>query len=239
MKLSKHLSLAILTALGLTGCTQPVRIGEKPDQPPMAAIALQCATCQSERSGLAPLKIALDASASTDDREIILIHWSLGNGREATGTRVETTYERPGRYEIKLTVYDQKGQKSIAKVEITVLEPPPPPYRIERAENDLMIVERVLPNRTLKVGETVEVRLRVTAKRDIEYFFWRELPAYPLTSPERLEFMILWLLKDMTKEWSYSVTIEDSGKSKLDGDGRAAWRSEAAELTLSTIVEVP
>ncbi len=239
MKLHKHLSLVMLIALGLTGCTQPVRIGEKPDRPPTAAIAVNCMTCQSERSGLVPLSVVFDASGSTDDREIILMHWSLGNGREATGSRVETIYEKPGRYEIKLTVYDQKGQSAIAKTEITVLEPPPPPYRVERAENDLLIVERILPNRALKVGETFAVKLRVTAKRDIEYFFWRELPAYPLTSPERLEFMILWLLKDMVQEWEYSVKIEDSGRSKLDGDGRAAWHTEAAELALSTVVEVP
>lgn len=238
MKLSKHLSIAMLMTLGLTGCTQPVRIGEKPDRPPTAAIAVNC-VCQGERSGPRPLSVVFDASSSTDDREIILMHWSLGNGREATGTRVETIYEKPGRYEIKLTVYDQKGQSATAKTEITVLEPPPPPYRVERAENDLMIVERILPNRTLKVGETFEVTLRVTAKRDIEYVFWRELPAYPLTSPERLEFMILGLRKEMAKEWIYSVKVADSGKSKLDGDGRAAWRTEAAELALSTVVEVP
>ncbi|MCS6902722.1 MAG: PKD domain-containing protein [Candidatus Bipolaricaulota bacterium] len=237
--MKKHLSLVILLALGVTGCTQPVRLGEKPDQPPVADFTLQCADCQGERSGLAPLKILLDASPSTDDHGILLVHWSLGNGREATGPQVETIYEKPGHYEITLTVYDQKGQKATAKTEITVLEPPPPPYRVERAENDLMIVERILPNRTLKVGETVEVRVRVTAKRDIEYVFWRELPAYPLTSPERLEFMILWLPKDMTQEWVYTVTVEDSGRSKLDGDGRAAWRAEAAELTLSTTIEIP
>lgn len=231
--------IVILLALGLTGCTQPVRLGEKPDQPPVADFTLQCAACEGERSGLAPLKILLDASASTDDHGILLIHWDLGNGREATGLHVETVYEKPGRYEIKLTVYDQKGQTATAKTEITVLEPPPPPYRVERAENDLIVVERVLPNRTLLVGETIEVRLRVTAKRDIEYVFWRELPGYPLTSPERLEFMILWLPKDMTKEWVYTVTVEDSGRSKLDGDGRAAWRTEAAELALSTTIEIP
>lgn len=239
MKLTKHLGIALFIAFGLTGCTQPTQIGPKPDKAPTAAIALECATCSSERVGPMPLRVTFDASGSTDDHGIILAHWDLGNGREATGLKVETAYEQAGRYEIKLTVYDQKGQTATTRTEITVLAPPPLPFRVERAENELIIVERVLPNRALQVGEKFPITLRVTAKRQIEYFFWREIPSYALSSPERLEFMVLQLRQNQSYEWTYDVEVEDSGASKIDGDGRAAWRAEAAELTLSTIVEVP
>lgn len=240
MKRVKYLAIALSITLGiLTGCTQPIRIGEKPDQPPVAVITVRCSTCQSERSGVAPLTVVFDASSSTDDREIVLAHWKLGDGREATGTQIEQTFDEPGKYTIQLTVYDQLGQMSTARTEVTVLAPPPPEFRVERAENDLIIVERVLPNRTLQVGETVQFTLRVIAKRDIEYIYWREILPYALSSPEDLEFMLLQLHKDQSYEWGYHVTVEQSGSSKLDGHGRAAWLANSTELTLSTILEVP
>ncbi len=232
--------MGIMLALGiLAGCTQPIPIGEKPDQPPVAVITLDCRSCQGERTGVAPLTVAFDASESKDDRGIVLVHWKLGDEYEATGFRVEKTFSEPGRYIIELTVYDKSGQSATARTEITVLAPPPPEFRVEHVENDLVRFERILPNRTLHVGEMVQITLRVTAKRDLEYVYWREILPYALSSPEDLEFMILRLAKDQSYEWVYTVTVEQSGSSKLQGEGRAAYRADSTELTLSSILEVP
>lgn len=238
MKLGKYGVLTLIIAL-LTGCTQPIQIGEKPDRPPVAAISLECSACPSERSGVAPLTLTLDASSSTDDRGIVLAHWKLSDGREFTGLQVELTFEAPGKYTIQLTVYDTGGQTATARTEITVLAPPPPEFRVERAETELVRVERILPNRPLQVGETLQIKLKVTAKHDIEYIYWREILPYALSSYEDLEFMILQLQKDQSHEWVYTVTVKQSGSSKLEGVGRAAYLANSTELTLSTVLEVP
>ncbi len=238
MRLLKIIMIAIALMV-LAGCTQPIPIGEKPDQPPIAAIAYECPHCQGERTGVAPLMVIFDASPSTDDRGIVLIHWKLSDGREFTGIRIEPTFDKPGRYTVQLTVYDKAGQSAAAHMEITVLAPPPPKFRVERTESELVIVERILPNRTLQVGETVQITLRVTAKHDIEYIYWREVLPYALSSPADLEFMILQLQKGGSHEWVYTVTVEQSGLSTLEGEGRAAYLANSTELTLSTVLEVP
>lgn len=222
----------------LAGCTRPIPLGEKPDQPPVAVLALECPSCQGERSGVAPLTVMLDASSSKDDHGIVLAHWRLSDGREFTGMRISPTFEKPGRYTIELTVYDKAGQTHTASTEITVLAPPPPPFRVERTENELVVVERILPNRPLQVGETIQITLRVIAKHDIEYIYWREVLPYALSSPEDLEFMILQVQEGGSHEWVYTVTVEQAGASKIDGEGRAAYRANSTELTLSTVLEV-
>ncbi len=238
MRFLKILMIAIALTT-LAGCTRPIPIGEKPDQPPVAVIEYECPSCQGERTGVAPLTVIFDASSSTDDRGIVLAHWKLSDGREFTGLRIEPTFDKPGRYTVHLTVYDKVGQSATAHMEITVLAPPPPQFRVERAENELVIVERILPNRPLQVGETVQITLRVTAKHDIEYIYWREILPYALSSPEDLEFMILQLQKGGSYEWVYTVTVEQSGVSTLEGEGRAAYLASSTELTLSTVLEVP
>ncbi len=235
----KKYGVLVLAIVMLSGCTQPIQIGEKPDRPPVAVISLECSGCQTERSGVAPLTVAFDASSSTDDHGIVLAHWKISDGREFTGFQIELTFDNPGRYTIQLTVYDKAGQTATARTEITVLAPPPPQFRVERAENDLVIVERILPNRPLQVGETLQIKLKVTAKHDIEYIYWREILPYALSSPEDLEFMLLQLQEGGSHEWVYTVTVEQSGSSKLEGIGRAAYLANSTELTLSTILEVP
>jgi hypothetical protein len=83
------------------GCLRDARspspIGEKPDQPPVAVITLECPLCQGERTGVAPLTVTVDASESRDDRGIVLVHWKFGTEYEATGFRVERTFTQPGR----------------------------------------------------------------------------------------------------------------------------------------------
>ncbi len=231
--------IAFALLMLLVGCTQPIPIGEKPDQPPVAVIALECSSCQGERTGVAPLRVIFDASSSRDDHGIVLVHWKLSDGREFTGMRIDPIFDKPGKYTIQLAVYDKAGQVSTTSTEITVLAPPPPEFRVERAENDLVIVERILPNRPLQVGETLQIKIKVTAKHDIEYIYWREILPYALSSPEDLEFMILQLQKGRSHEWVYTVTVEQSGSSKLEGLGRAAYLANSTELSLSTVLEVP
>lgn len=236
MRSSQVISLFALVVLA--GCTQPIPIGEKPDQPPIAVIALECPNCQRERTGVAPLTVILDASQSKDDRGLVLIHWKLSDGREFTGIQITPTFDKPGKYTIHLTVYDQAGQADTTSTEITVLAPPPPAFRVERVENELVIVERILPNRSLQVGETIQIKLRVTAKHDIEYIYWREILPYTLSSYEDLEFMLLRLTQGGSHEWVYTVTVERPGTSKIEGEGQAAYQATSTELILSTVLEV-
>lgn len=65
--------------------------------------------------GEAPLTVTLDASASEDpDDDIVLHAWTLGDGRRLTGPRVSASYRNVGAYEVTLTVVDAAGLSSEA-----------------------------------------------------------------------------------------------------------------------------
>jgi len=60
-------------------------------------------------SGLPPLSVSVDASASVSINGLITSYeWDFGNGQTATGVTASTTYA-PGTYEISLTITDQAG----------------------------------------------------------------------------------------------------------------------------------
>lgn len=61
-------------------------------------------------SGLLPLAVSLDASASRDsDGSIASYQWDLGDGATATGATVQHTYIRSARFEVRLSVTDNRG----------------------------------------------------------------------------------------------------------------------------------
>jgi probable HAF family extracellular repeat protein len=61
-------------------------------------------------SGLLPLAVAMDASASHDvDGTIASFQWDFGDGATATGVTAQHTYTRSARYEVKLSVTDDDG----------------------------------------------------------------------------------------------------------------------------------
>ena len=72
--------------------------------------------------GAAPLKVTLDASASSDpDGEELTFRWDPGDGAPILrGARAEHTYRAGGRYTASVTVSDPRGRTSTEMVRITV-----------------------------------------------------------------------------------------------------------------------
>ena len=105
-------------AVGLlaTGCFL------RPKVAPLAAIeALPLA-------GQAPLRVRLDASASTDADGIVVAHlWTFTDGAEDRGTVAEHTFNAPGTYQAWLTVRDDDGLEATVSVDIVVEAPNVPP----------------------------------------------------------------------------------------------------------------
>jgi len=68
-------------------------------------------------SGVAPLDVFLDASASSDsDGHITSYHWNLGDGDTNSGTDalLHHVYDIPGNYTVQLTVTDDSGLSGTA-----------------------------------------------------------------------------------------------------------------------------
>lgn len=75
-------------------------------------------------SGVAPLAIQFDASASVDtDGTISSYAWNFGDGNTANGREVSHTYLDPGTYIAQLTVTDNDGAIATATRSIEVSEP--------------------------------------------------------------------------------------------------------------------
>jgi PKD repeat protein len=69
----------------------------------------------SPSSGPAPLTVSFDASASTDDREVVSYTWSFGDGETGSGALVSHTYYVPDSYTVTLIVLDdQNASKSLS-----------------------------------------------------------------------------------------------------------------------------
>jgi PKD repeat protein len=79
-----------------------------------------------QTTGVAPLSVNFDGSASSDsDGTITLYSWNFGDGANATGTSVAHNYEA-GSYTARLTVTDDQGATDMATVMIVVDGVPPP-----------------------------------------------------------------------------------------------------------------
>jgi len=75
-------------------------------------------------SGHAPLRVQLDASASTDPDGIIVgCHWTFEDGTTARGVNAEHTFTAPGTYVVDLTLRDDDGAEATTTIEVRV-EPP-------------------------------------------------------------------------------------------------------------------
>ncbi|PZF76894.1 hypothetical protein DK847_10555 [Aestuariivirga litoralis] len=77
----------------------------------------------SKLSGVAPLDVTFDASATTDDGQITNYQWDFGNGSTDSGPALQsaaTRYTEPGTYTVRLTVTDNDGLTSESTATILV-----------------------------------------------------------------------------------------------------------------------
>jgi hypothetical protein len=83
-----------------------------------------CFTTEPNPPEIAELEtVILDAGCSTDVSSTASYRWDLGDGRSATGSRVEARYRRPGEFTVRLGVED-RGITSEATARIHVRQRP-------------------------------------------------------------------------------------------------------------------
>jgi PKD repeat protein len=88
----------------------------KVNEPPVAEFSF------SPTTGLFPLQVNFDASASRDpDGTIVQYSWDFGDGQIASGRTVSHVFSRPGTFLVRLTVRDDSGATAARSKTITVL----------------------------------------------------------------------------------------------------------------------
>ena len=93
--------------------------GGTPDAPPVAVASA------TPTSGVAPLAVAFDGSASHDsDGTIASYAWAFGDGGTGSGAKPSHTYSAAGNYTATLTVTDDKGATGKATVSISATTDP-------------------------------------------------------------------------------------------------------------------
>jgi PKD repeat protein len=118
--------LTVTDSAGLSNTTTQTITVTQANTPPVAVIKVTPAT------GSAPLGVAFDATASTDDQEITSYLWTITGSQpamtsESPQAQFNTTFLSAGTYEARLTVTDSMGLTSTATQTITVTEPPNTP----------------------------------------------------------------------------------------------------------------
>jgi hypothetical protein len=92
-----------------------------PNIPPTAGFVF------SPSTGIAPLLVTFDGSASSDpDGQVVAYNWVFGDGGTATGRTVNHTFQKKGVYQVQLTVVDNEGATGdiVHPIEILGLFPP-------------------------------------------------------------------------------------------------------------------
>ena len=93
--------------------------GTSANQPPVASVSA------SPTSGIAPLAVSFDGTASHDpDGSIASYAWTFGDGASGTGATASHTYTSPGSYTATLTVTDDRGAAASTTVGITATTDP-------------------------------------------------------------------------------------------------------------------
>lgn len=85
----------------------------------------------SHTSGIAPLKVNFNASASSDkDGTIEVYKWTFGDGAVGYGKTISHTYTKGGSFTINLTVTDNDSWSDTTNKSLTVIEKPYPPIKM-------------------------------------------------------------------------------------------------------------
>jgi len=115
----KKMKLVIITCvlfvgvLALFGCVGPTSIG---DESPTASIDVI-------QNGNSP-DVIFDGSLSFDaDGTIDEYSWFLGDGVSKSGMTIGYHYEKPGTYWVRLTVFDNDGNRGESTEKVTILAP--------------------------------------------------------------------------------------------------------------------
>lgn len=108
-----HGRIDALAAIAMAG-----QYAGAPNQPPIASAS------STLLGTYAPLPVAFDGSASTDEGFISSYSWNFGDGATATGNQVTHTYENPGSYDAVLTVVDDRGASASDTLTIVVESDP-------------------------------------------------------------------------------------------------------------------
>ncbi|MFH0820177.1 MAG: PKD domain-containing protein [Candidatus Peregrinibacteria bacterium] len=93
---------------------------------PTAKIRTLPASSDGELTGTLPFKVSFDASSSTDpDNDIVDYQWDFnGDGAsDASGKKVDHTFDEAGDYSMTLTVKDSEEHSSTAPLSVHVAEP--------------------------------------------------------------------------------------------------------------------
>ncbi len=73
-------------------------------------------------TGTNPLTVDFDASASSDDGQIVTYAWDFGDGGSGSGAITSHTYAAPGLHHATLTITDDEGLSDVAAVAIDVAD---------------------------------------------------------------------------------------------------------------------
>ncbi|MEM7111379.1 MAG: PKD domain-containing protein [Chloroflexota bacterium] len=99
--------------------TVTINVSEAPNQPPTAVFTA------NTTSGVAPLDVTFDASASSDsDGNIVSYAWDFGDGNSGSGASASHTFANIGTYQVTLTVTDNDGATDNSTVTIIVTDTP-------------------------------------------------------------------------------------------------------------------
>lgn len=168
----------------------------------------------SPTSGVYPLPVSFDASASYDpDGEITLYSWDFGDGGYATGRTVNYVYEQAGTYQISLLVRDNLGTLGFKKASITITElGSPVNVRWETFADESLFQSRLVTKITWEpnpLNDRPDLQI-------VKHLVWRKKTAEPDTSFELIGEVpgtqYSFLDKDVkTKNlYVYAVTVVDS-----------------------------
>jgi PKD repeat protein len=139
-----NVTLTVIDSAGLSdSAVHAIKINEVPETPPTAVI-----------EGPATAKVDEEVTFNGGNSKpgsspIVAYSWNFGNGQTVENSRdpsATTVYDRPGVYQVILTVTDQNGLSDSASLQILVFETPTepdPPTAVIRGPAEAEVGERV------------------------------------------------------------------------------------------------